>query len=208
VTLRKKLDKQTMEAMAEEAAFVVAVKGEVKAQMPISDETLHAKWVHLYEKADSDVVLEVQSAIMNRNCLNVRDLPTIAQIMNHHDSSTPLPSQPVNEMLALEAETFKLKMRQIEYDIQACRVGRAKRQTWEVAVHHAKLQYRVQAYQDSVKAAKNCMYENGKDIVFQAGDDLIRGIQNFMLEKTHRLKLDESGNAPNLCWKYVLIRLL
>lgn len=70
-----------MEALSEEAAFVVAVKAEVLALMPISPEALDAGWLELYEKADPAVVLEVQSAIMNRNCNNVSDIPSLARLM-------------------------------------------------------------------------------------------------------------------------------
>ena len=184
-----------MEVMAEEAAFVIAVKAEVLQLMPVSPETLEEKWVNRYELADPDVCLEIQSAIMNRNCNNVRDIPTIRAIMDNHSGSTPLPSQAVIEMSRLEQETFSLKMKQLEYDVQACRVARAKRQTWESQVHHAKLQYRVQAYQDSVKAAKHFMNEASSIITYQKSDDLVRAIQTFMSEKNQRLKLDESTNV-------------
>ena len=78
-----------MEALSEEAAFVVAVKNEVLQAMPVAPEALDAGWVELYEKADPGVVLEVQSAIMNRNCTNLSEIPTVARIMNHHSGSTP-----------------------------------------------------------------------------------------------------------------------
>lgn len=195
-TLRKKLDKKEMEALSEEAAFVVAVKNEVLQAMPVAPEALDAGWVELYEKADPGVVLEVQSAIMNRNCTNLSEIPTVARIMNHHSGSTPLPSKAVVEMERLESETFNLKLKQLQYDVQALRVARAKRSSWELQVHHAKLQFRVQSYQESIKAAKSFMAESSKLLTYKASDDLIRSIAAFIADKTARLKLDESGNVP------------
>ena len=194
-SLQKKYDKKEMEALSEEAAFVVAVKAEVLQLMPLSPEALHAGWVELYEKADPSVVLEVQSAIMNRNCNKVTDIASLCRLMNHHSSTTPLPSRAVTEMEKLESETFSLKMKQLEYDVQALRVARAKRSSWELQVHHAKLQYRIQAFQESTKAACNFMYDACKLVTHQASDDLIRQISAFISEKTNRHKLDESGNV-------------
>ncbi|CAK9055719.1 unnamed protein product [Durusdinium trenchii] len=155
--LRKKLDKKQMESLSEEAAFVVAVKAEVLQAMPVDPNALHTGWVELYENGDPGVVLEVQSAIMNRSCPNVSEIATLASIMNKHTGSTPLPSKAVMEMEKLEAETFALKMKQLDYDVQALRVSRAKRTSWQLQVHHAKLQYRVQTFNESIKAAKSFM---------------------------------------------------
>ena len=99
-------------------------------------------------------------------------------------------------MEKLESETFSLKLKQLQYDVQALRVARAKRSSWELQIHHAKLQYRVQSYQESIKAAKSFMAESSKLLTYQASDDLIRSISAFIADKTARLKLDESGNAP------------
>ena len=185
--LRKKLDKKQMESLSEEAAFVVAVKAEVLQAMPMDPNALHTGWVELYENGDPGVVLEVQSAIMNRSCPNVSEIATLASIMNKHTGSTPLPSKAVMEMEKLEAETFALKMKQLDYDVQALRVSRAKRTSWQLQVHHAKLQYRVQTFNESIKGSRV--------ITFANTDELIRSITAFMGEKTAQLKLDESGNA-------------
>ena len=85
------------------------------------------------------------------------EIATLASIMNKHTGSTPLPSKAVMEMEKLEAETFALKMKQLDYDVQALRVSRAKRTSWQLQVHHAKLQYRVQTFNESIKAAKSFM---------------------------------------------------
>ncbi|CAK9014882.1 Uncharacterized protein SCF082_LOCUS12523, partial [Durusdinium trenchii] len=193
--LRKKLDKKQMESLSEEAAFVVAVKAEVLQAMPVDPNALHTGWVELYENGDPGVVLEVQSAIMNRSCPNVSEIATLASIMNKHTGSTPLPSKAVMEMEKLEAETFALKMKQLDYDVQALRVSRAKRTSWQLQVHHAKLQYRAQTFNESIKAAKSFMADCSRIITFANTDELIRSITAFMGEKTAQLKLDESGNA-------------
>ena len=124
---------------------------------------------------------------MNRSCPNVSEIATLASIMNKHTGSTPLPSKAVMEMEKLEAETFALKMKQLDYDVQALRVSRAKRTSWQLQVHHAKLQYRVQTFNESIKGSRV--------ITFANTDELIRSITAFMGEKTAQLKLDESGNA-------------
>ena len=115
--------------------------------------------------------------------------------MNTHAGSTPLPNVAVHELSQLEQETFALKMKQLEYDVQACRVAKAKKQTWELQVHHTKLQFRVKAHEEAVKSAKVFMNDWCKIVTYTNSDDLTRNLQAFMMEKTQKLKLDESGNA-------------
>ena len=66
----------------------------------------------------------------------------------------------------------------------------AKRTSWQLQVHHAKLQYRVQTFNESIKGSRV--------ITFANTDELIRSITAFMGEKTAQLKLDESGNVSRL----------
>lgn len=195
-SMRRKIDKAQMEASAEEAAFVMSVREEVLALMPVSPDLLEEKWVGMFRHGDPSVLLEVQSAIMNRDCTNVRDIPSIAAVMNTHNQSAPLPSVAVHEMSKLEEETFSLRMKQLQYDVQACRVAKAKMSSYELQVHHTKLQYRVKVYEESLKAARAFINDNCKVITYTQSDDLLRSIQSFMSDKTERLKLDESGNVP------------
>lgn len=193
--MRRKTDKTHMESLAEEAAFVIQVKDEVLAVMPVDPELLAEKWIMLYANGDPSVILEVQSAIMNRDCSNVRDVQTIAGIMNTHAGNTPLPNVAVHELSKLEEETFALKMKQLEYDIQACRVAKAKKSTWEFQVHHTKLQFRVKIYEEALKSARMFINDHCKIVTYNTCDEMLRSLQSFMAEKTHRLKLDERGNV-------------
>lgn len=161
-SMRRKIDKAQMEASAEEAAFVMSVREEVLALMPVSPDLLEEKWVGMFRHGDPSVLLEVQSAIMNRDCTNVRDIPSIAAVMNTHNQSAPLPSVAVHEMSKLEEETFSLRMKQLQYDVQACRVAKAKMSSYELQVHHTKLQYRVKVYEESLKAARVFINDNCK----------------------------------------------
>ena len=193
--LRKKHDKQQTEALAEEAAFVMAVVKEVQSAMPISMEVLQSDWVDKYRSGDSDVVLEVQSAIMNKNRLNVRDIGSVQAIMNSHAAPFGGNNSVAVQMSELQASTFELKMKQMQYDVQALRVAKAKRASWETQVYHAKLQYRVQAYQESTKAAEHFINSNCCLLHYTKTEKLTFGISSFVKEQCNKFKLDANAGA-------------
>ena len=194
--LRKKMDKAQCEAIAEEAAFVVAVVREVQAILPVATEILEEQWVAKYRTGDSDVILEVQSAIMNRNCGNVRDIGTIQLIMNNHAGATPISSSATAvQVTELQTHTFELKVKQLLYDAQALRVARSKRSSWESQVYHAKLQYRVQAYQECLKAARHFINSNCCIVHYTKPEQLNHSIHNYFQQTNARYKLEAGASV-------------
>ena len=196
--LRRKMDRHQTEAVAEEAAFVTTIVREVEALLPISDKLLQEEWTDKYISGDSGVLLEVQSAILQRGCNTCRDLGTINAIMSHHAENVPVVSGgPATQMAQLEQETFDLKLKQLQYDLQCLRVAKAKRTTWESQVYHAKLEFRVARYQESAKHAKNFMDQCCKIIHYNKPETLIHSLQSFQrstLEK-HALDLNSSVHS-------------
>ena len=196
LSMRKKMDKKETESLAEEAAFVVAVTAEVQNAMPVSDKVLATEWVDKYVQGESGVLLEVQSAILQRNCKNVSELGTIQQIMNCHAGNAPVTSSAATtHMVQLESETFQLVMKQLAYDCQALRVARAKKNTWESTVYHAKLQFRVQAYQESCKAAKHFLDSNCHIFNYNKPEMMANSILAYCTDTMQKFKLDKTASV-------------
>eukprot|EP00434_Breviolum_minutum_P024555 symbB.v1.2.021690.t1/scaffold1889.1/size97066/5 len=172
--MKRKLDKSQWERIAEESACVCQMAIEVLSVMPVSSEALREAWHDRYVDGDAAVVCEVQSAIMQRSALNIRDVATLNQLMTQHASTCPVPKKDLVSMQQLERDSFDLVMRQLNYDLQALKVARAKRSSWESSVYHVKLQHKVQIHESSTVAAKWFMENYVKVITSEKSDEMLR----------------------------------
>lgn len=189
--MRRKLEKQRMEQTAQYAAFVSAVADEVLDLIPVDGELLEKEWVNKWRMGEPGVCLEVESALLNKPVYtDPRDIQSIRSLMQQHSANVPLPSVPAVAMEQLQADTFDIKVRQIQYDLQAIRVARAKRQTWESQVYHAKLEYKMKMWEHSEKAAAHYLKNHSFMTCFKAADDLNKALQAYKTEVVSRLKID------------------
>ena len=62
-----KLTKSKMDESAEQAALVVSLVDEVKAMVPIPDDTLHDMFVRPYIENDTQVHVEICSVLVTRS---------------------------------------------------------------------------------------------------------------------------------------------
>ena len=88
-------------------------------------ERLKAEWLEAYVQGSASVLVEVQGAILQRNCLDVREIPTLRLLLQEHETKAPV-SAPVVEMDTLEDDSFNLAMKKLDYDLQALRVAKAR----------------------------------------------------------------------------------
>ena len=198
--MKRKVDRQQWDRIAEEAACVCHMAQEVLALMPVSPETLKEKWVDAYINGEQAVMVEVQSAIMTRSASNVRDIATLNALMTQHASTCPVPKKDTVCMQQLERDSFDLVMRQLNYDLQALKVARAKRESWSASVYHAKLQHRVQLHEQSLSAAQHFLENFVKVIYAETSDDMLREFQTHRQSVINRLRLDAAGCVSCQCF--------
>lgn len=163
---------------------------EVLNIMPVSEDVLRASWHEKYMQGDQTVTVEIQSAILARSAGNVRDISTLNQLMSQHAASCPVPKKDVVGMQQLERDSFDLVMRQLQYDLQALKVARAKRATWETSVYHVKLQHKLQVHEASTAAAEWFMQNFAKTITSDNSDEMLREFQMHRQSVIARLRLD------------------
>ena len=193
--MKRKLDMSQWERVAEESACVCQMALEVLSVMPVSPDALRELWHDRYVDGDATVVCEVQSAIMQRSALNIRDVSTLNQLMTQHASTCPVPKKDLVSMQQLERDSFDLVMRQLNYDLQALKVSRAKRASWESSVYHVKLQHKLQIHEGSTAAAKWFMENYVKVITSEKSDDMLRSFQMHRQAVINRLRLDAQSCA-------------
>ena len=135
----QKVSKHSWEASAKEAACVWHMAGELLALVPIPEPwrqsvsgslecllpqaRVEAEWLHAYIKGNAGVLVEVQGAILQRNCTDVRDVPTLRALLQEHETKAPV-TAPLVEMDSLEDDAFSLLLKKVDYDLQALRVGK------------------------------------------------------------------------------------
>jgi hypothetical protein len=187
--------------MAEEAAFVLSLKKELLAMMPIDEKLVEEMWIEKYVNGDPSVLVEIQSAMLNKTTGGVKEMASLEKLMSMHATSCPVPESTKQvAMQKLEEDSFNLMMKQLEYDVQALRVARAKRASYESAVYHAKLQHRVKCYEDSMKAAEWFLVNNTKVLCSSSGEQVLQQFQAFVAGHVKKLRLDE--NAVVLCLEF------
>jgi len=80
--------------------------------------------------------------------------------------------------------------------LQALRVAKSKLLTYESAVYHQRLTYRVAAHEQCLQAAKSFMTSHTKIILNEgSGEQVIRQFNTFYADIHSRGKLDESSSA-------------
>ncbi|CAK9040562.1 unnamed protein product [Durusdinium trenchii] len=197
--MEAKMQRQQWDRLAEECACVVHMGEEVLNVMPVAPEVLYEAWHQKYIDGDQTVTVEVQSAILARSAGNIRDVGTLNTLLTQHASSCPVPKKDVIGMVQLEKDAFDLTLRQLSYDLQALKVAKSKRSTWEASVYHVKLQHRVQLHEASMNAARWFMDNFCKVIVADTADEMLRHFQVHKQQVINRLRLDGNGCVAQLC---------
>ena len=196
-TLIRKLDRTSWDRLAEESACVAAMGHEVQAILPVDDSVLRSCWHDMFTVGDNGVMVEVQSCILSCT-VNIRDIPSLHRLINEHAAKCPIPAAPVATMNQLERDTFDLLAKQIQYDLQALRIAKSKRASWESSIFHVKLQHKLDQHQKSRDAAKWFMENFVLVIHGESCDDMMRQFQLHRSETISRLRLDASACVPDL----------
>ena len=190
--MRKKVEKQMMEQMAQHAAFVVAVAEEITNIIPIDPELLNQEWVDRWATGEPGICLEIESAMLNKAAFtDPRALRSVRNLIQQHAETAPVAAGPTLAIEQLESETFELKLRQVEYDLQAIRVAKSKRSTWQSQIYHKKLEYKMEVWQHSENAARRYLKNYVHMVCFKGSDDLMRDLHTHKMDMLSRMKADE-----------------
>lgn len=193
VNLIRKLDRAGWDRLAEESACVSAMGIEVQGILPIDDSALRGAWHNLFIAGDNGVVIEVQSCILSRT-VAIRDVPSLNRLIKEHAANCPVPAKAtVATMNQLERDSFDLLEKQVQYDLQALRIAKSKRSTWEASIYHVKLQHKLDQHAKS-RAAAQWFFENFVQVIHgDCSDDLMRQFQLHRGETISRLRLEASS---------------
>lgn len=193
--LSQKVLRAQWDRLAEESACVSAMGHEVQGLLPVDDTALHTSWHDLFIVGDQKICVEIQSAILSRTN-SIRDIPSLHQLITEHASKCPLPAtKSVATMHQLEKDQFELVVKQIEYDLQALRVAKSKRSTWENSIYHIKLQHKLDQHRKSQDAASWFMQNYVCIVHGDNCDDIMRKFQLHRSETINRLRLDSRACA-------------
>ena len=105
-------------------AWRQSVSGSLQCLLP--QARVEAAWLHAYIEGNAGVLVEVQGAILQRNCTDVRDVPTLRALLQEHETKAPV-TAPLVEMDNLEDDAFSLLLKKVDYDLQALRVAKVRR---------------------------------------------------------------------------------
>lgn len=152
----RKMDKQSLENLAEQAALLVNATRELTGKFPLPDamlETLYGQWV----QGRPSTCLQLQELLIDKpEPLDLPSIPCFRELVDQWrqskgplaDPAAAVPSQ-LLQQATLEADAWTLVKRQLEYDQQAWRVFLQKKASVEAAVYHQRLEWRRKIFEDS-----------------------------------------------------------
>ena len=123
-----KLTQSKMNESAEQAAFVVSLVEEVKAVVPIPDDTLQDMFVRPYIENDVQVHLEICSVLVRRsNSFSPQDLAVLKGLMDSHCGPHSIPiidarSKLESHKASVGEQEFSLIMTQLTYGADVWRL--------------------------------------------------------------------------------------
>lgn len=156
---RRKSSKSDMEARAQTAAVVTALAREATAA-GLAWQDVDTHWVQPWIRGDSKVEMEVQSALADRsNNFCIRDIPIMQQLFDNKGASSNAficieEEQVKKQCHELEASTFELTMKKLEYDCAAWHIYKEKVEKWEHRLRAKCLEWNTRRHEQALIAVK------------------------------------------------------
>jgi len=172
---RKKLLKSDAEDKVLWASSVLHLAKEVQALLPVSDKVMEDMFINKFATADPRVTGEVQMVNTERQeKFTLKDVPTLAEIMDHHRGNTPLHAIGASTMILdnqkVEEASYTLVKNQVEYDFKAWRVFDNKMDSFHGALHMVKMSWKLRVFEDNVKAVMSYLNSYTKFTNFEGKD--------------------------------------
>jgi hypothetical protein len=188
---RRPTSKMEVEDLAIQAAVACALATEVKTHLPISETVLEDKWLSKFASGDSKVTSELAMALADKaDKFVVRDIPTLAEIMDTHSGVAPVaaPFQMQVDKSELERSMFDLNLKQLEYDLQAWKVLDTKLGNYSSTVSALKTDWRLGAWKENLDAAAT-YFQNNALVASWEQDDLMHRFSHFKANVEKKLQL-------------------
>ena len=162
--LRKKLSKEVLEEKALLAAFATSMFNEA-VSAGISEAVLKELWLDPWMfQGDVKIEMELSSSLQEKGnaAFTVRDIPTLRVLLDQAaQRSHPSPLLAVdadmvqNQAQALEASTFTLTMKKIEYDCNVWRIYKTNVGQWEHRQHKKAFEWSQKRCEHAVKTVED-----------------------------------------------------
>ncbi len=159
--LRKKLNKTQLEERAVTAAMITATAHELANLGAIPERLLEQEWLEPWIRGDQKVEMEMASAWMEKSSnFTVRDIPTLRRLLdsrgNSRNGTLALEEQTVQwQSQELEASTFDLTMRKLEYDCNVWRVYKGKVEHWHRRVLAKEQEWNLKRHENAKLAVED-----------------------------------------------------
>ena len=188
--------------------FVFSLLGEVKALVPIQDDVLHETFVRGYLENDSQVHLEIMSALATRSdTFGPQDVGVLKSLMDTHLGPQNLPI--IDAMAKLEGrkaeveeQEFHLLLNQLNYDMDAMRCHRQTCSDYNSAVTKQRHNWNLNRHALAGKAADAFLKQHCLVITYNPNDNTQAVMQFLKWRKSLADSLqipEERGYTFALC---------
>ena len=152
---QKKLDTNTLEALAERGAAVESMGKEVQQTVPLSNEVLEKEWWGPWAAGSEHIDMEVQVHLMDKSetFLPAQHIPTLKGLVDAHLFKSGPIVQSSTQKDALEVDEFALLLKQLKYDQAVHETWQRKCRTTSGAREHAKQEMKLNRRKKAMDAA-------------------------------------------------------
>ncbi len=155
VMVYKKLDKPTIEKLAEVAAVVKNLGDEVLANYPISMDRIYQDFLRPWQENTPGLHSTVLVLVNEKpRDFNIRDVPVLKQLVERHHASLQSQHVPSSESIAsslsnIEASSWSLFREQFTYDTAVAKVFLEKLSNFDCTVDTKKREWRMRTWDHS-----------------------------------------------------------
>ena len=170
---KKKVDRSRVDAVAEAAALLVNLAKQLQEMFPISaadiETHVYQPWLDGAHGWDLELH-EVQSE--RRDKWVVTDIKAFRNVADMCNCKVPLGPGSTTEILLtrLDEDKWSLVSKQLEYDLQCFRLHLSKVGSFELAVHHAKLDWSKKRHEEANRWAQQWLKNKGSVVAYDSSE--------------------------------------
>ena len=199
--MRGKMEKTTMESLAEQAAATYNIGLEIQKEVPIPDSVLKDTWMDRWANGCPRMDSEIQSALADKSdSWGFNDSTVAREIIQMHMTNAPI-GVPLKETQQLEQDDFDLMMKKIVYDQDVWRVFLRKYSGYNSATYFKKLDWRKTVEATCLGYAKDILTSCVTLMVWQPrSEETIREFVNMKRDLQKKCIGDEIISIAYMNW--------
>ena len=179
---RRKPERNHVEQLAEMACLVVNLSKELQEQFPLKMATIQTEIFDKWIAANPGLDLELHEVMSEKRAnLSAIDVNFFRMVADLVQTKAPVTDTGVVQMqlTQLDQDKYQLTCKQLEYDVNAFRIYKDRLESVATAVHHAKVEWRKKAQDETAEWVRSWLAKRSHIGMFEEKEDcsMMRAVQ-------------------------------